>query len=247
VVDEDQAFGRTGWQVDADLARELELRRRHPGIAWPDDPVDRLETHIGQPERECPDRLRPAGDDERIDLEQAGRGEEDRVEVPIRGGWRGDDDLIDAGHPGRDDGHDQARWVGGRAAGHVAANSAERHPAALDRYAGHDLGGAAGGALTPGEAADVRDRALEGGPDLARQAISRYLELTSLEDEPSVWQPATVLDIRPPNAVVRVRAEAVEDGASPLADPVIRDRATAAQQPSLAHGLPVRQPEVQAT
>ena len=38
-----------------------------------------LEAGVGQAERERADRLGAAGDDERVDLEQAGRAEQDRV------------------------------------------------------------------------------------------------------------------------------------------------------------------------
>ena len=58
---------------------DLDLRGRDPGVAGSDDPVDRGEPGVGQAVRERADRLGAAGDDERVDLEQAGRAEQDRV------------------------------------------------------------------------------------------------------------------------------------------------------------------------
>ena len=90
---EDHALGRPGREVDADLAADLDLGGGDPGIARPDDPVDRREARVGQAERERPDRLGATGDDEGIDLEQAGRPEEDRVRPAVAVGGRRDDDL----------------------------------------------------------------------------------------------------------------------------------------------------------
>ena len=68
---EDHALRRPGREIDADLAGDLDLGGGDPGIARPDDPVDRLEARVGQPERERTDRLGATGDDEGVDLEQA--------------------------------------------------------------------------------------------------------------------------------------------------------------------------------
>ena len=108
---EDHALGRPGRQVDADLARDLDLRGRDPGVARADDPVDRREPRVREPVRQRADRLGAAGDDERIDLEQPGRAEQHRVvaAIPVRG--RRDDDPLDPGDAGRHDGHDQRRGV----------------------------------------------------------------------------------------------------------------------------------------
>ena len=69
---EDHPLRRPGRQVDADLAHDLDLGRRHPGVARADDPVDRLDPGLGQAVGQRADRLGAAGDDERVDLEQAG-------------------------------------------------------------------------------------------------------------------------------------------------------------------------------
>ena len=105
-----------GRQVDADLAADLDLGRGDPGVARADDAVDGFDAGLGQAVGEGTDRLRAAGDDEGIDLEQAGRAEEDRVEGAVAAGRRGDDDPLDARDLCRDDGHDERRRVGGRTA-----------------------------------------------------------------------------------------------------------------------------------
>ena len=89
-VGEDHDLGRTGGQVDADLAEDLELGGGHPGVARPDDPVDRRDAGVGQPVGERPDRLGAAGDDELVDPDEAGGAGEDRVDAARPGGpgWR---------------------------------------------------------------------------------------------------------------------------------------------------------------
>ena len=82
-VGEDHPLGRAGGQVDADLAADLELGGGHPGVAGADDPVDRVEAGVRQPVREGADRLGAAGDDERLDPEQAGGAEQDRVDGAV--------------------------------------------------------------------------------------------------------------------------------------------------------------------
>ncbi len=108
------AFGRPGGQVDADLAADLDLGGGHPGIARADDPRDGLDAGVREAERERPDGLRTPGHDQDIDAEQAGGTEQDRVGRAIRVGRRRDDDALDAGDPGRDDGHHQRRRDTGR-------------------------------------------------------------------------------------------------------------------------------------
>ena len=87
-VGQHQSLRGTGWQVDADVAGHLDLRRRHPRVARSDDPVDGLEdsaarVSVGsQAVGQCADRLCTTGDDERIDTEQAGRAEEHRMRRP---------------------------------------------------------------------------------------------------------------------------------------------------------------------
>ena len=129
-VGQDEAFGRAGGQVDADLAADLDLGGGHPGVARPDDPVDGLDAGVRQAEGERADRLRAAGHDEGVDAEQAGGAEEDRVGAAIRVGRRGDDDALDAGDLGRDDGHHQRRRVRGASR---PGRSTDRLPAASQR------------------------------------------------------------------------------------------------------------------
>ena len=129
---EDEALRRAGRQVDADLAADLDLGRRDPGVARADDPVDRLDAGIRQAVGEGADGLGAAGHDERVDAEQAGRPEQDRMDPAVAIGRRGHDDPPDTGDPGRHDGHDQRARVRRRATGHVRADAVERRPAALE-------------------------------------------------------------------------------------------------------------------
>ena len=77
---QDEALRRAGRQVDADLAADLDLGGRDPGVARPDDPVDGLDAGVGQAVGQGADGLGAAGDDEGVDAEQARRTEEDRVD-----------------------------------------------------------------------------------------------------------------------------------------------------------------------
>ncbi len=104
---EDHPLGRAGRQVDPDLAADLDLGGGDPGVARADDAIDRGEAGVGKAVGEGADRLRPAGHDERVDLEETGRGEEDRVRASVAVGRRGDDHPADTRDAGGDDGHDQ--------------------------------------------------------------------------------------------------------------------------------------------
>ena len=118
---------------------DLELGRGHPGVAGADDPIDRGERRLEacEPVRERPDRLRAAGDEERIDLEQTGRPEQDGVDRAVGVGGRGNDDLGHARDPGRHDRHQErrrvrrgaARDVGSRSGRGAASAARSRSPA----------------------------------------------------------------------------------------------------------------------
>ena len=94
----------------------------------------------------------------------AGGPEEDRVHRPVRARRGGHDDRRGAGDAGRDDGHDERRRVRRGPAGHVRADARHRDPAALDLDAADDLGDRGRGSLALGEATDVGDRRVQGGP-----------------------------------------------------------------------------------
>ncbi len=82
-VGEDHALRRSGGEIDADEARDLDLGGGHPGVAGADDPVDRGEGGLRrggrQPVRESPDRLCPPGNEQQIDLEQPSRTQENGI------------------------------------------------------------------------------------------------------------------------------------------------------------------------
>ena len=110
LVGDDQDLGRTGEQVDADLAEQLPLRLGDERVAGAGDqvhPVDRLGA-----DRQRRDRLHAA---EQVDLVGA-------RQMHCRDGGGGDlaadrrrrgDDPLDAGDLGRDDGHVRARRAAG--------------------------------------------------------------------------------------------------------------------------------------
>ena len=133
---EDHPLRRAGGQVDADIAADLDLRGRDPGVARADDAVHRRDPGLGQAVGQGADGLGATGHDERVDLEQAGRPEEDRVRRPVAVGRRGDHDALDAGDPCRDDGHHQGRRVRGGPARDIGADRGQRGPAAFDLDAG---------------------------------------------------------------------------------------------------------------
>ena len=109
IVGKDHPLRWAGRQVDPDESGDLQLGGGHPGVARPDDPVDGGQPRlgIGQTEGEGADRLGAAGNEQGIDLQQAGNPEQDRVNDAGGGGGRRDHDLGDSGNPGGDDGHDQ--------------------------------------------------------------------------------------------------------------------------------------------
>ena len=106
-------------------------------------------------------------------------------------GGRRDDDLGDARDLGRDDGHDQRRRVGRRAARDVGADARERGPAPLDLDAGGDRGATRGGSLGLGEAADVVDRLVERATDARLEAVARVAQVGRVEDEAAVGAATT--------------------------------------------------------
>ena len=129
---------------------------------------------VREPVGQRADRLGAAGDDERVDLEQARPRRAGPGGSRRRGpAGRRDDDPLDAGDAGRHDGHDQRRRVRRRAARDVGADRVERRPAALDLDARDDRRPGRRRALGLGESADVVDRLVEGAPDRAGRGASR--------------------------------------------------------------------------
>jgi hypothetical protein len=82
-----KALGRACRKIDRDLAADLELRRDDPGVAGSDDAINGLEILVREPERQGPDGLGAAGDDQRLDVEQPGDAEEHRVDDALAIGW----------------------------------------------------------------------------------------------------------------------------------------------------------------
>ena len=122
IVGDDDQLRRPGGHVDADLADEAHLRRGNVGVAGADDLVDAHERGRTERRRRHPRRaaaLVDLGDAEAVaDVVQL---------VARRRRGRGDaDDLLNAGDARRHRGHHQRRDVDRAAAGHVAADAAQR-------------------------------------------------------------------------------------------------------------------------
>jgi hypothetical protein len=226
VVGEDHALGRAGRQVDADEAGDLELGRRHPGVARSDDPIDGREgrCRVWQPEGESADGLGAARNEQGIDLEQAGGAEEDRIEHAIAVRGRCDDHLRDPGDAGRHDGHDQRRWIRGRAAGDVTADPVEGQPAPFDLDPGGDRGGGRDRSLPGGERGDVLDRLIEGAAGGGVEPVARRAQLRAFNDQATVGERAAK------------SSPGIDDGGQPAIPDVIEDRAGAGPHRVVWHG-----------
>ena len=225
-VCDDHHFGRSGRQVDAALAEDLELGGRDPGVARTDDAVDRGDTRVGQSVGHRPDGLGAARDDEGVHSNQSGRSQQRLVDraFGIRG--RGDDDRADAGHFGRNHAHQQRAWIGGRAARGVDAGARQGHPTSLDLHARHDRGRSGLGQLGHGEAADVLDHLLEPGPDPRRQRLARGFHLRLADKQRAVGPTAAETGVGGADGRVAAGLDRGQDRPRAFADSLVRDDAT---------------------
>ena len=237
---EDEALGRTRRQVDADLAAHLDLRGGHPCVAGSDDPVDRRQAGIRQAVGEGADRLGATGDDEGIDLEQAGDAEQDGVRDAFAVGGAGDDDALDPGHARRDDGHDQRARVRRRAARDVGADTGQRVPAAFDLDPGRDLGAGRRRSLGLGEAGDVVDGLVEGAASPLVEAVARGAKVGRVGDEAPIGAATTDAGVRVADGGVATLADVGEGLAGRLADRRGRARRRAARGRDDARPPPAR-------
>ena len=212
-VGEDEPLGRAGGQIDRDLPGDLELGGRDPRVPGSDDPVDRCEADLRQPEGERADGLGAAGDEERLDAQEPGGSGKDRVDGAVAIGGGGDDDASDAGDLRGDDGHDQRRRVRRAAARHVAADAPKRGPAPLELDARDGLDARPGGPLRLGEPADVRDRGLEGVAKLDRKRVEGGVQDRGIECQAAVRSPAAVALAQGGDGRGAAGPDLVEDGA----------------------------------
>ena len=140
VVGDDGDLGRTRLGVDGDAVAQQPLGRRDVDVAGPGDDVDRRAL-VGAV-AEHGDGLRAAGRVHLGDAEQRARGQDRRVRQAAVLGlrWRGDGDLGDAGHLGRDHVHQHRRGVGDQPARYVDAGPADRQVPLGDRRPGRHGG-----------------------------------------------------------------------------------------------------------
>ena len=126
---DDDDFGRPGVPVDADIRRNVLLGRRDPGVARPRDQVDGTDRlgAVGE-RRDC---MGPAHTPHLVHSGEIQNVPQYRT-VPVSPGRRRDDDLLDAGEPGRHRGHQHGRRIRKAAARHVEADSANGDATLLD-------------------------------------------------------------------------------------------------------------------
>ena len=126
---DDDDFGRPGVPVDADIRRNVLLGRGHPGIARPRDQVDGTDRLRAVGERR--DRMGPAHTPHLVHSGEIQNVPQYRT-VPVSPGRRRDDDLLDAGEPGRHRGHQHGRRIREAATRHVEADPANGDATLLD-------------------------------------------------------------------------------------------------------------------
>ena len=126
LVGEDQHLGRAGDHVDADLAEDETLGRRHIGVAGPDDLGDRLDRLGAVGERGH--GLRAADAIDLVDAGELGRRQHQRGELAVRRRHHHDQPRA-AGDLGRHRVHQHRRRIGRGAARHVKPDRFDRGPA----------------------------------------------------------------------------------------------------------------------
>ena len=172
-------LGRTGQLVDPDRAENLPLRLVHKGIAGADDLVHRGHGFgaIGQRRN----GLRPADPKNPVGTRQMTSGNHRRMRVRRQAG----DDLFDARHLGRDDGHDRGGQQRIAPAGNVAADLFNRDDAVAQMHAGQhfDVQRADGRHLRLGKSANVCNREFGIGAGLRVEPVKGGLTVggTDLE------------------------------------------------------------------
>ena len=188
VVGDDQGFGRTGEQVDADAAEELALGFRHIGVAGPDDHVHRADC-LGA-ERHGGDRLHAAEHVNLVGATKMHRGDDRRVR-PAFERRRTGDDAVHARDARRHDRHVRRGDHGIASARHVAADRVHRDVPVSQHDAGQrlDLEIAHGLFLLLREVAHLRLREFDVVEVSLADPRYRAFDLASIELERG-WRPA---------------------------------------------------------
>jgi len=140
-VGDDHDLARSGQEVDADQAEDLALGFRHVGVPGAEDLVDRRDR--AGAERQGGDGLRAADGVDLAHAAQVEGGEDVGVDLAVRTGRGAGADFGDAGHLGRQRGHQHGRDEGDLAAGDVEAATADGVVPFADRRAVGVLGGPA--------------------------------------------------------------------------------------------------------
>ena len=173
-VGEDHPLRRAGREVDPDLAADLDLGGRDPGVARADDAIDGLRCRrpaARTQARRSPGRRRRR----RAHRPRAGRPHRGGPggSLPSRSAGEATTIAPDARDPGRDDGHDERRRIRRGAARDVAptrASGVQRRSISMPGAIGR---AASIWALGLGEPADVGDGLVEGAAGSRGSRASR--------------------------------------------------------------------------
>ena len=134
VVGHDDRLCRPVQPIQPHLAVDLSLGQRGEQSSCSHNLVHA--GHGGGAVGQRPDCLCAAQPEEPVHAGDVGRGQGDGGHVAIPASWRGaDDDLVHAGHVGRDHGHQQRRGQGGGAARDVDPHSRQRRHSLAQRPA----------------------------------------------------------------------------------------------------------------
>ena len=133
IVGDHQRFRGTGQQVDAHPPEKLPLGFGHKGVAGPDDHVHGR--NRAGPQGHRADRLDPAQAVDFVGAGQVQRRHDCRIRRALERRGSGDH-ALHSGHPGRNHAHVRGGHQRILAAGHVAADAADRDVAVPEHHAG---------------------------------------------------------------------------------------------------------------
>ena len=129
-VGDHQNFGGAGDHVDADLAEDPPLGRRHPGVAGSGDLVHRRDA-LGAPGKRG-DGLGAADAPDLVDAGEAGGQQHQRVHLALRCRHR-HGQTLHPGDAGRYRVHQHRGGVGGKPSRHVEPGCVNRRPAPAEK------------------------------------------------------------------------------------------------------------------
>ena len=202
IVGDHQRFRGSGQQVDAHPPEKLPLGLGDKGVAGPHDHVHRRNRACSQGHRA--DRLDPAQAVNFVGAGQVQRCHDRRIGGALeRRGGR--DHALHSGHPRRDHAHVRGGHQRILAAGHVAADAADRDVAVPEHHAGtrFDFHVVQRFKLNPCEVANLFLGEADVGDVLRVQAVLAVVDLLTAQAE-RIRRPAVELLRIPANRLVAV-------------------------------------------